>query len=192
MGDVDTIMVTFAANSAFVNAIINSLANQKFILGITNQSMNYGDLYTILNSSVALKIYFRPPQQTVIVDQRLANDSSYGVVSHFENSTFVPYMAPHTFSFPATTRQYFQADTSSVLHLGTYQKHSKWNDDNTDILNYDSILISPTTYIFKAQFDKTVNATIENVFRILLQVLFSLLIHGSGIQMIQKDYEIVE
>ncbi len=158
----DTVRSSFPANSVFVNSFNSSLSSGKFVLGIKAYTEGYAYKWSVNCSSVKLQVYYRSPIQMVTVDQKLANDSSYGSVGHFETNSFVPYSVPHTFALPVASTHYFQADTTVVNAAGINQKHNRWNQANTDPINYKSINIPSQPIGIIARLDTTVSATIEN------------------------------
>jgi Secretion system C-terminal sorting domain len=162
-GSTDTVISKFTSGSAFTDAILNSVNDGKFILGVKANTENYDYTWQIDTYTVTIHIYYRLPQQSVTIDQKLTNNTSYGSVAHYESSTFVPYSAPHTFSFAETSTQYFRADTNAEYQSSIYQKNNNWNNDNTNVINYNEFEISSNMSSIYAQMDTVSNATIENV-----------------------------
>jgi hypothetical protein len=112
--NLDTISAKFSGNSAIVTAIQNALGSGLFVLGMRASTepdyYPYSYTWNVNNNSMKLKIYFRTPHQTVTVDQKLNDNTSYGSVGHYEGNTFIPYQAPHPFSFPLDSIQWLNME----------------------------------------------------------------------------------
>ncbi len=157
----DTVISVFNSSSAFVSSFRNSLTTDKFILGIKSASEAASYAWLIRNSTVTLKVYFTPPQQSVTVDQKLTTNASYGYVGKWGTSSFTSYAVPYTFSFPVNSTQYFRADTN-VVTSGVTQKFNNWNGNSTNSVNHKDFIIYSSTNTITSNLDTIFSPTIKN------------------------------
>ncbi|MBV6511935.1 MAG: hypothetical protein FMNOHCHN_01423 [Ignavibacteriaceae bacterium] len=142
------------SSAAITQAVRNALPNDKFILGVRWEELPYIDTRTwhISNLSLTLSIEYIPPQQLVILDQRLSNNLQVGKVRKWEGTNFTPYpfINPGTqFSFPVSSVQTILSDQT----IFSNEKYNNWNNDKSNILNHKPFVITSSTNALTANFN---------------------------------------
>ncbi|GMU96518.1 hypothetical protein [Ignavibacterium album] len=151
----------FVSGSNFVNSFINSLQqNNRFTLGIAwkPEHPSSGNSYWRIEP-LKLKVYYRIPNQSVTLDQRLSDNSQVGKLRKWEGIeigfTPPPYISPGTpFDFPLLSTQTILGDQTVISN----QKYHRWTRNQvieSDILNHHNFTIQPNDFNFTSRFEPT-------------------------------------
>jgi hypothetical protein len=159
----------FLNGSVFVNSFLNSITQyNRFVLSVAwkyedptsgNVSWHIQPVYS------ALKVYFRVPNKTVILDQRLSNNTQVGKLRKWEGDaigfTPPPFITPGTsFEFPILSKQVIQGDQEIYAN----EKYNNWNKDISNIINHGEFIITSSVSSILSQFLPTYsNVTIKNL-----------------------------
>ena len=153
----------FINGSSFVNSFLNSIQqSNRFTLGIAwkFESPSAGNTYwRVVPEQLTLKVYYRIPNQSVTLDQRLSNNTQVGKLRKWEGSeigfTPPPYINPGTtFDFPLLSTQVIQGDQA----IYSNEKYLKWvrnTLDESNNLNHHTFTIQANDFNFISKFNPT-------------------------------------
>ncbi len=144
-------------NAAFNQAIKNSLANDKFVLGLKWFNDHYPNVTTriwnVTAELMTLQISYAPPIKSVTIDQRNSLNQQVGLLKKWESDTkswsnnFNP---GSSFQFPVGPTQTILGDQNLISN----QKFNNWNG-LSDVTNHHIFLIENSTDILKAYLNPT-------------------------------------
>ena len=141
-------------NDDFNLAVKNALVNDRFVLGIrvSIPSSVPERTWTIQNPSITLRIEFTPPTQTVIVEQKLLNNSSVDSVGlwNLTQNKFDKYKVPKTFVWDVGSDKTLQGAQKIISN----EKYFTWLNE-TDVVNHQTFTIEPSTNLLTSQFNPT-------------------------------------
>ncbi len=148
----------FYNGSSFVNSFVNSVQQtNRFTLGIAwkYEGPSSGNISWYIKP-LKLKVYYHIPNQSVVLDQRLSDNSQVGKLRKWEGSeigfTPPPYITPGTpFEFPLQSTQTILGD--QAVYSG--EKYNYWNSDRSDIINHHEFTITSETSELTSRFEPT-------------------------------------
>ncbi|HSW53546.1 MAG TPA: T9SS type A sorting domain-containing protein [Ignavibacteriaceae bacterium] len=143
-------------------AIKNSLANNKFVLGL-KWDLDHGSwirTWGVNNATITLYIEFTPPTQTVYVEQKLFNNTSVDSVGlwNLTQNKFDKYAVPKTFVWDVGSDKTLQGAQKIISN----EKYITWLNE-TDVVNHHTFTIEPSTNLLTSQFNPTQSGiTVKN------------------------------
>ena len=155
---------SYSAGSAFVNGILNQLSNNRFTIGLQNYYEGTNSLWEFEAYNVQLTITIAP--DTVVANQVFSTGGTIqnSSVAHWENTAFVNYGVPHTFTFNVQSTQTFRGDNRDLWFnsvTGALEKYQIWSGQ-PDVVNHRDFFISPSLKTMTSQFNVTNNATLQS------------------------------
>jgi hypothetical protein len=134
---------TYGPGSGMVNVIQSALSSDKFVLGIRyTYETTYDSVWYIKNPTLNLRVVFSYAPVSVIVDQKLSDNSSIDSVGLWNPtySIFDKYLAPKTFNWNLNSTRTLQGARKIISN----QKYSQWKkgeDVISDVTNHHSFVI---------------------------------------------------
>ncbi|MDD3558353.1 MAG: hypothetical protein PHW27_07230 [Melioribacteraceae bacterium] len=138
------------------DVIAAALAKGKLVLGFRSSVEDWENSpnrnYRINSAEVTLKIEFTTQTRDIVLNQKLNNGMSVGVIKHWEGDRWSDDITPGS-SFTVT-----EGDIEVFLgdqNIYSNQKYNNWNDDLNDVQNFRTFVIDEYTTGIQSNFKPT-------------------------------------